>query len=101
MRQAPLVYSFQRTPPSNAPYKLIFEYITRTLQQYGGYAQVSDIADETEFLNTGDALPFWRCSSGVQAPSVFARFSLVAASSALLAAQVFLGGSAGSRLGEL
>jgi N4-gp56 family major capsid protein len=43
-------------PPSNAPYKLIFEYITRTLQQYGGYAQVSDIIDETEFLNTGDAL---------------------------------------------
>ena len=44
------------TPPSNAPYKLIFEFITRTLQQYGGYAQVSDIVDETEFLNTGDAL---------------------------------------------
>jgi len=43
-------------PPSNAPYKLIFEYITRTLQQYGGYAQVSDIIDETEFLNTGDSL---------------------------------------------
>jgi N4-gp56 family major capsid protein len=44
------------TPPSNAPYKLIFEFITRTLQQYGGYAQVSDIVDETEFLNTGEAL---------------------------------------------
>jgi N4-gp56 family major capsid protein len=43
-------------PPSNAPYKLIFEYVTRTLQQYGGYAQVSDIVDETEFLNTGDNL---------------------------------------------
>lgn len=43
-------------PPSNAPYKLIFEFITRTLQQYGSYAQVSDIVDETEFLNTGDAL---------------------------------------------
>ena len=43
-------------PPSNAPYKLIFEFITRTLQQYGGYAQVSDIVDETEFLNTGEAL---------------------------------------------
>jgi N4-gp56 family major capsid protein len=43
-------------PPTNAPYKLIFEYVTRTLQQYGGYAQVSDITDETEFLNTGDAL---------------------------------------------
>jgi N4-gp56 family major capsid protein len=43
-------------PPSTAPYKLIFEYITRTLQQYGGYAQVSDIVDETEFLNTGDSL---------------------------------------------
>jgi hypothetical protein len=24
--------------------------------QYGGYAQVSDIVDETEFLSTGDAL---------------------------------------------
>jgi N4-gp56 family major capsid protein len=44
------------TPPTNAPYKMIFEFITRTLQQYGGYAQVSDIVDETEFLNTGDAL---------------------------------------------
>jgi N4-gp56 family major capsid protein len=44
------------TPPSNAPYKLIYEFITRTLQQYGGYAQVSDIVDETEFLNTGDSL---------------------------------------------
>jgi N4-gp56 family major capsid protein len=44
------------TPPSNAPYKLIFEFITRTLQQYGSYAQVSDIVDETEFLNTGDSL---------------------------------------------
>ena len=43
-------------PPSNVPYKLIFELITRTLQQYGGYAQVSDIVDETEFLNTGEAL---------------------------------------------
>ena len=43
-------------PPSNVPYKLIFEFITRTLQQYGGYAQVSDIVDETEFLNTGEAL---------------------------------------------
>lgn len=43
-------------PPTNAPYKLIFEFITRDLQQYGGYAQVSDIVDETEFLNTGDAL---------------------------------------------
>jgi N4-gp56 family major capsid protein len=43
-------------PPSVAPYKLIFEFITRTLQQYGGYAQVSDIVDETEFLNTGDSL---------------------------------------------
>ena len=43
-------------PPSTAPYKLIFEYITRTLAQYGGYAQVSDIIDETEFLNTGDSL---------------------------------------------
>jgi N4-gp56 family major capsid protein len=44
------------TPPSNAPYKLIYEFITRTLQQYGGYAQVSDIVDETEFLDTGEAL---------------------------------------------
>ena len=44
------------TPPSNNPYKLIYEFITRTLQQYGGYAQVSDIVDETEFLNTGDSL---------------------------------------------
>jgi N4-gp56 family major capsid protein len=44
------------TPPTNAPYKLIFEFITRTLQQYGGYAQVSDIVDETEFLDTGDSL---------------------------------------------
>jgi N4-gp56 family major capsid protein len=44
------------TPPSQAPYKLIFEFITRSLQQYGSYAQVSDIVDETEFLNTGDAL---------------------------------------------
>ena len=44
------------TPPSNAPYKLIYEFITRTLQQYGGYAQVSDIVDETEFLNTGESL---------------------------------------------
>src|SRR6267378_3509507 len=44
------------TPPSNAPYKLIYEFITRTLQQYGGYAQVSDIVDETEFLSTGDSL---------------------------------------------
>jgi N4-gp56 family major capsid protein len=44
------------TPPTSAPYKLIFEFITRTLQQYGGYAQVSDIVDETEFLDTGDAL---------------------------------------------
>lgn len=43
-------------PPTQAPYKLIYEYITRTLQQYGSYAQVSDIVDETEFLNTGDAL---------------------------------------------
>jgi N4-gp56 family major capsid protein len=43
-------------PPSQAPYKLIFEFITRTLAQYGSYAQVSDIVDETEFLNTGDAL---------------------------------------------
>jgi N4-gp56 family major capsid protein len=44
------------TPPTNAPYKLIYEFITRTLQQYGGYAQVSDIVDETEFLDTGDSL---------------------------------------------
>jgi N4-gp56 family major capsid protein len=44
------------TPPTAAPYKLIFEFVTRSLQQYGGYAQVSDIVDETEFLNTGDAL---------------------------------------------
>ena len=29
------------TPPTNAPYKLIFEFVTRSLQQYGGYAQVS------------------------------------------------------------
>jgi N4-gp56 family major capsid protein len=43
-------------PPTNAPYKLIFEFITRTLQQYGSYAQVSDIVDDTEFLNTGDAI---------------------------------------------
>lgn len=43
-------------PPTAAPYKLIFEFITRTLAQYGGYAQVSDIVSETEFLNTGDAL---------------------------------------------
>ena len=35
---------------------MIFEFITRTLQQYGGYAQVSDIVDETEFLDTGNAL---------------------------------------------
>src|SRR5436309_14221858 len=40
------------TPPSNAPYKLIFEFITRTLQQYGGYALVSDMVGETEFLKT-------------------------------------------------
>ena len=44
------------TPPTQTPYKLIFEFVTRTLQQYGGYAQVSDIVDETEFLNTGNAL---------------------------------------------
>ena len=44
------------TPPSTAPYKLIYEYITRTMQQYGGYAQVSDIIDETEFLTTGESL---------------------------------------------
>src|SRR4029077_17102940 len=44
------------TPPTQAPYKLIFEYITRTMQQYGEYAQVSDIVDQTEFLNTGEAL---------------------------------------------
>lgn len=44
------------TPPTQAPYKLIYEFITRTLQQYGGYGQVSDITDETEFLNTGDSL---------------------------------------------
>ena len=44
------------TPPTQAPYKLIFEFITRTLAQYGGYAQVSDIVSETEFLSTGDAL---------------------------------------------
>jgi N4-gp56 family major capsid protein len=44
------------TPPTQAPYKLIFEFITRTLQQYGSYGQVSDIVDETEFLNTGEAL---------------------------------------------
>jgi N4-gp56 family major capsid protein len=43
-------------PPSTAPYKLIFEFINRTLQQYGGYASVTDIVSETEFLNTGDAL---------------------------------------------
>jgi N4-gp56 family major capsid protein len=43
-------------PPSQAPYKLIFEFVNRTLAQYGSYAQVSDIVDETEFLNTGDAL---------------------------------------------
>lgn len=44
------------TPPTQAPYKLIFEFITRSLQQYGSYAQVSDIVDDTEFLNTGDAI---------------------------------------------
>ena len=44
------------TPPTAAPYKLIFEFITRSLQQYGSYAQVSDIVSETEFLNTGNAL---------------------------------------------
>lgn len=44
------------TPPTQAPYKLIFEFVTRTLQQYGGYAQVTDVVSETEFLNTGDAL---------------------------------------------
>jgi N4-gp56 family major capsid protein len=44
------------TPPSNNPYKLTYEYVTRTLAQYGGYAQVSDIVDETEFLNTGESL---------------------------------------------
>jgi N4-gp56 family major capsid protein len=43
-------------PPSNAPYKLTFEFITRTLQQYGGYAQISDVVDMTEFLNTADAV---------------------------------------------
>jgi N4-gp56 family major capsid protein len=43
-------------PPTQAPYKLIFEFITRSLQQYGSYAQVSDIVDDTEFLNTGDAI---------------------------------------------
>lgn len=43
-------------PPTNTPYKLVFEFITRTLAQYGGYAQVSDIVDETEFLDTGNAL---------------------------------------------
>lgn len=46
----------EATPPTNAPYKLIFEFITRTLAQYGGYAQVSDIVDLTEFLDTGNAL---------------------------------------------
>jgi N4-gp56 family major capsid protein len=44
------------TPPTAAPYKMIYEYITRTLQQYGSYAQVSDIIDVTEFLTTGDDL---------------------------------------------
>jgi N4-gp56 family major capsid protein len=44
------------TPPSNAPYKLVFEFVTRTLTQFGGYAQVSDIVDLTEFLNTGESL---------------------------------------------
>lgn len=44
------------TPPTQSPYKLVFEYITRTMQQYGEYAQVSDIVDQTEFLNTGEAL---------------------------------------------
>jgi N4-gp56 family major capsid protein len=44
------------TPPSSAPYKLIYEFVTRTLAQFGGYAQVSDIVDETEFLNTGETL---------------------------------------------
>src|SRR5258708_6729911 len=43
-------------PPSTAPYKLVYEFVTRTLQQFGGYAQVSDIVDETEFLNTGETL---------------------------------------------
>ena len=44
------------TPPTAAPYKLIYEYITRTMQQVGGYAQVSDIVDQTEFLRTGEDL---------------------------------------------
>jgi N4-gp56 family major capsid protein len=44
------------TPPSTAPYKLVYEFVTRTLQQFGGYAQVSDIIDETEFLTTGETL---------------------------------------------
>ena len=44
------------TPPTAAPYKLIYEFITRSLQQYGGYSQVSDIVSETEFLNTGNSL---------------------------------------------
>ena len=43
-------------PPSTAPQKLIFEFITRTLTQYGGYGQISDVVDMTEFLNTADAL---------------------------------------------
>jgi N4-gp56 family major capsid protein len=34
----------------------VFEFVTRTLTQFGGYAQVSDIVDLTEFLNTGESL---------------------------------------------
>src|SRR5262245_54739347 len=47
---------FKGAPPSNAPYKLIYEYIARTLQQYGGYARISAVVDMTEFLDTADVL---------------------------------------------
>src|SRR5215510_7858204 len=43
-------------PPSTAPYKLVYEYVTRTLTQYGSYGQISDVVDMTEFLNTADSL---------------------------------------------
>jgi hypothetical protein len=41
---------------ATAPYKLIFEFITRTLQQYGGYAQVSDIVDENRIVDCGEGI---------------------------------------------
>jgi N4-gp56 family major capsid protein len=43
-------------PPNNAPQKLVYEFVTRTLTQFGGYGQISDIVDITEFLNSGETL---------------------------------------------